>query len=101
MKVLLFFTVTTLILLIQACGIDGMSPRRRSYSATGTEADAVSEPLTNPVSCTCTYEYRPVCGIKDSVYKTYSNPCAAGCDGLTEVAEGECESEGSAITIEN
>jgi hypothetical protein len=90
MKAIIVIPLLVLIIFFESCGIDGMAPRRRVVSSTTSSDGASSQPITDPNSCYCTYEYRPVCGLKAGVPKTYSNPCAAGCDGLTEVTEGAC-----------
>ncbi len=38
--------------------------------------------------CHCTYQWDPVCGC-DSI--TYSNPCAAECEGVYTYTKGKCE----------
>jgi hypothetical protein len=42
-----------------------------------------------PPECICTADYSPVCGV-DGI--TYSNPCAAECEGVEIAHPGECES---------
>lgn len=39
-------------------------------------------------TCLCTMRYDPVCGCND---KTYGNPCAAECSGITNYTMGECD----------
>lgn len=37
--------------------------------------------------CICTMQYEPVCGCNN---KTYGNPCAAECSGISNYTKGEC-----------
>lgn len=38
----------------------------------------------------CTMQYEPVCGTRDSTYKTYGNNCALSSEDATYQHEGEC-----------
>ena len=42
----------------------------------------------------CAMVYIPVCAIKDSVRKTFSNAACAGVEGARVVSKGECKSRG-------
>lgn len=38
----------------------------------------------------CTMDYRPVCGLKDGRWQTFSNGCMAGAAKARRVRPGEC-----------
>jgi Kazal-type serine protease inhibitor domain len=40
--------------------------------------------------CVCPTVYKPVCGVKNGVRRTYSNSCQAGCNGATVVEQDAC-----------
>lgn len=40
--------------------------------------------------CVCPAVYKPVCGVKNGVRRTYSNSCQAGCNGATIVEQDAC-----------
>lgn len=47
--------------------------------------DCIASPKAD---CICTEQYDPVCGCNNV---TYSNPCFANCDGITEFKKGQCD----------
>lgn len=56
-----------------------------------TGADPNLIQCTGPRPQVCTYEYRPVCGRRESAWKTYGNACSACADEkVSGYKSGEC-----------
>jgi hypothetical protein len=62
-----------------------------AFGGGGPGTAAEKKPAAEPVFCMEVYQ--PVCGIKGTVTKTYSNACFAKADGAKVVSQGECPAQ--------
>lgn len=48
------------------------------------------EKRQNERPCVCTYQYAPVCGLKNGKWTTYSSDCFANCEDVERTKRGKC-----------
>lgn len=54
----------------------------------------------NAVTCSCSNNYAPVCGIANNQYVTFTNACVAQCNGVN-YTDGACSNNSGSATANN
>jgi len=71
-------------------GPAGQRPGRENFQGDVDHEKRNEKRRVNPQPCICTLDYTPVCGRLNGQWKTFSNRCAARCQGVNNPRNGPC-----------